>query len=240
MVVHCHECDREFVHLNAYYQHRNTSANHNPITHTCHCGRGFHNAHSYNAHLTSSHNHCHTCGRSFGSRHSLMQHLASDAHAAKDKKCPFCASHFKSFSGIAAHLESGHCPNLRTNPHQVAEFVRNWEARSGSRNVFTTPMIEYHNFDHCYGSRDDLSICYNSNSGWYECPLCDRDTFSSEHNLRAHLNSKAHASQNYHCIGCSQKFVSLAAMLLHFERSACGTKQHQSIGRLARGLKMLC
>ncbi|CAE6523213.1 unnamed protein product [Rhizoctonia solani] len=67
---------------------------------------------------------------------------------------------------------------------------------------------------------DDL-VKHNKERHYY-CAECDR-FFINLNNLQAHLNSSKHRPKHVSCpgAGCSEKFVSRSALLLHFEAGTC-------------------
>ncbi|GJJ05992.1 hypothetical protein Clacol_000179 [Clathrus columnatus] len=56
----------------------------------------------------------------------------------------------------------------------------------------------------------------------FYCFACQR-FFQNQNNLNQHLNSGLHKQKDYLCPGrnCGRKFVSLAALVLHFESGTC-------------------
>ncbi|KAL2913945.1 hypothetical protein HK105_206536 [Polyrhizophydium stewartii] len=204
------------------------------------CDNHFESRTKLNTHIRRFHNYCDLCRRNFGDEHALDQHLNSDIHKPKDKECPFCRRGFSSFGSIASHIESSGCKNFATNPTKLCELIRRWEVAAGHPNLFTRPRItDGTTRGHAMPSEQfnlDAWYCYDNNA--YECPLCDC-YFSSVSNLCAHINSSVHAMKNYHCACCRREFVSLAALILHMERSQCRTQKSNAIGSLISGMKAI-
>jgi len=71
---------------------------------------------------------------------------------------------------------------------------------------------------------------FNNSTGLHEqnlrtqpyCVQCCR-VFQSESNLNSHLNSSTQKPKNVHCPGanCGKAFVSMSALMLHFEAGTC-------------------
>jgi len=74
------------------------------------------------------------------------------------------------------------------------------------RHAFKTPTSLHQHFDACH----------------HYCKPCER-VFQSEQNLDAHLRSRIHQPANYKCpmVGCQQRFISAAAVVLHMESGTC-------------------
>ncbi|KAJ3329316.1 hypothetical protein HDU76_008157 [Blyttiomyces sp. JEL0837] len=193
------------------------------------------------SHLSNIHNYCFTCGRSFGSSRSLQQHLESEVHKPRIINCPLCSNQFRSLSAVAAHVESGGCPNGgRFNRNTVSDAIRRWEQQSGAPNTFTNKLLENGgNSNNNSNNNIDLDDCYNRYSGYYDCPLCHRTGFQNKNNLREHLNSSRHGSNLYHCSACPRQFVSLSALLKHLELTQCGRQRSNDIASLLGGMRYI-
>ena len=174
------------------------------------CDRWFVDWHAYHQHMKNSsrHNYCGSCNEDFDSYEDLRQHwIQSPSHSF----CRQCDTHFDDDDDLLEHCLDEHhycqrCDRFFRNANGLHEHRRQSPSHA---NVY--------------------------------CVEC-RILFNSESNLRAvsasvvycpngslilvqHLNSSVHRPKNVPCAfqhyGCTQWFVSKAAMISHLEAGAC-------------------
>ena len=226
----CHACSRDFPSQHALHQHLTSSRAH--ASHECcWCSAFFFNQPDYNHHMQVAHHYCFTCSRRFGSARARDQHLQSDAHQPKTKCCPLCGEMFKTFSAVAAHVESSNCAGFHGDRYDLVRLIQQWEHDRGAEHALTKRgRITYPSTS----TADMLEQCYVRALDAYICPRCPEvRRFMSLQNLRAHMESRLHAQNLYHCRPCAKEFPTLNALVLHWERSECGQRTSRLLGRLA-------
>ena len=153
---------------------------------------------------SSFHHICRECDKDFPEWIGLKEHYVQ---SRRHHYCQSCNELFPSAESLEDHWETEHwyCASCRK-----VYFSCN----TRERQTLTPNVIQI--FKNSAGLHE-----HNRQRHWY-CVECRR-VFQSESNLKSHLNSSIHKPRNVYCPGanCGRSFVSISALMLHFEAGTC-------------------
>lgn len=245
MSYDCTWCWRRFKSEHAQWQHK---ADKNHFDYECHCcDETYETRPLRKEHEVDDHHYCADCDREFTNYNNIQQHLRSAAHLGTSIACPFCRRGFTTATGLVHHIEGSACPKAKfMNRDIVYEIVR----QKDPSGVISKKLIGWTGSD----SYQATARAWNPYERAYECYLCTR-TFGQLSSLNQHLQSPAReflcslvvfclivltpcADQQklYHCPKCPKEFVSLAAIINHFESESCGYTRFRSVQKGIQGL----
>ncbi|KAJ0117421.1 zinc finger protein [Diaporthe amygdali] len=226
MSFNCTRCWRCFNSAHAQWQHM---VDKNHFEHECSCCNETRpTEESRKEHEVDVHHYCADCSRYFMNLNNIQQHLRSSVHLGGSISCPFCQRGFTSATGLVHHIESSACPKAAgLDRDSVYRIVR----QKDPSGVISKNLIGWTGSD----SFEATGRAWNPYLGAFECYLCSR-TFTQLSSLNQHLQSPAHQQKLYHCPKCPKEFVSLAAIVNHFESESCGYTRFSTVQQGVRGL----
>ncbi|KIJ50646.1 hypothetical protein M422DRAFT_224621 [Sphaerobolus stellatus SS14] len=156
---------------------------------------------------------CDRCERGFNSLHGLQRH---EADSPKHHICDDCDMDFATWVGLEQHW-------IQSGRHAYCRICQ--EHFNGDED------LDDH-YDEAHYPCKSCNKLFNNERGlhehnrqkhWY-CIDCRR-LFQSQSNLNSHLNSSTHKPKDIVCPGkdCGGRFVSVSALLLHFEAGRCSS-----------------
>ncbi|KKY29299.1 putative zinc finger protein [Diaporthe ampelina] len=226
MSYDCTQCSRRFNSQHAQWQHK---ANKNHFDHECsRCYNTYETEQSRKTHEVEYHNFCADCDRQFMNYNNIQQHLRSAAHLGGSITCPFCKRGFTTATGLVHHIESSACPNAAGLDRDAVYRIVRQKDPSG---VISKKLIGWTGSE----SFQATARAWNPYDCAYECYFCNR-AFDRLSSLNQHLRSPAHQQKLYHCPKCPKEFVSLAAIINHFESESCGYTRFSTVQNGIRGL----
>ncbi|KAI2613858.1 uncharacterized protein GGS25DRAFT_21250 [Hypoxylon fragiforme] len=226
----CDDCNRIFGTWRSRQQHLD-ALGHDPLDYECRwCDDIFCDEEERRDHEAFDHHYCGDCDRLFQSYNCVKMHLNSRIHRGSDGiLCPFCKTGYATATGLAHHLEGGHCSRAPfLNRDEVYKVVR---AKDPS-GLISKKLLGWH------GS-ERYEVTGNTWNGYaYECYLCHRD-FKTLQGLSQHLNSPAHQQPLYHCPNrrnCGRDFKTLAAVMNHLESESCSFIRFEDVQKTVTDL----
>ncbi|EUC57773.1 C2H2 type zinc-finger protein [Rhizoctonia solani AG-3 Rhs1AP] len=167
---------------------------------------------------------CERCNRGFGSDYAYAAHQRD---SPRHYVCFPCNIDFPTYERLNQHFRKS-----SRHPHYCSfcdeDFYDDYDLSEHDEQCH-----EYCNSCDLWVDTTDDLVEHNKNSHYY-CVECNR-FFMNMNNLQAHLNSSRHRPKNVSCpgVGCTDRFVSKSALLLHFEGGGCKSGlTRQSLNRL--------
>ncbi|KAF8510581.1 hypothetical protein BU17DRAFT_77664 [Hysterangium stoloniferum] len=173
---------------------------------------------------------CERCDRHFGSYGALYRHERdSSAHNI----CGDCERDFLTWHGMKEHW-------VQSPRHFYCQYCNE---HYDNRDDLHVHFEDAHYF--CSGCskvfKNEAGLHEHNRQSHYYCAECCR-LFRSQSNLDGHLNSSTHKPKSVMCPGrnCGRGFVSMSALILHFESGTCPSgmtraELNRNVARLITG-----
>ncbi|XP_045493817.1 zinc finger protein 182-like [Colias croceus] len=228
----CTICDKAFEFKTEFMTH---IKQHNGTRKCAMCKRSFRSEKNLNAHMTIHFSNkklytCNKCGRSYATRSTFRNHNISHSNE-RPHHCTMCKKSFKRFQELRFHMNkhtgakpfkcpvcnkgfasSGNCYAHKSRMHPTATVQESSKNRKKqtevsvfSESLYLRPIAPKEKTDK------------TTNGPFkYQCQLCSH-TFNKKDNFTYHMY-KHTGIKPFHCIHCTEKFVTRRGLYLHYEK----------------------
>ncbi|KAH8092230.1 hypothetical protein BXZ70DRAFT_977205 [Cristinia sonorae] len=168
---------------------------------------------------------CDRCERYFVNDRALWQH---EENSNNHWMCYKCERDFTSHSALTQHFANSSLHHYCRTCSRDFDDYDSLLAHFQKAHHYCTSCYQF------FSSKESL-VQHKSAKHWY-CTPCDR-IFLSESNLDNHLRSSTHQPKRFKCPGCTNSYISSAALILHCESGTCRSGvTRQAVDRLVISL----